>query len=1071
MLKKGKEKKRKIQYKLIFPLLGIGLACAFVAVFFFMSRDVSLGGFVFNDHSTYITGISGDEPAPEVIDPNDKYVTPMSKEGHPDGVLETGSYPSIPETNGIARQSGTEENPFVILEIVPEMAQQSLAYMVESQEEGLPYDPIKVGIQISNNMLKDYSDKTSRTAIESMNQQFCMVNHSSEYVPVYKDGKKTGDMKVPQDKGPNTLLNPNRNSDYMEQNQNNLPGWFANKITTEIYDPEGTIQGDPSKATVPGDEDSRVTIRNKYARLDKHFEVNTTSDVISLEDYANKTVAELHAEHPGLFVNDSEDETSEAIRSDVLNDEVNWNKNIKLEKDYHYSFTTTSRVMSEEDYSSKTMAELVANEAYKDVFVTEDGKDIPEDVLNDESRWVKTEEDKKDEISEAIDKNKFLVFVEMGQGDYYTNGGYDYGAKLYKATTEEEKAKSNICYVEDVVAEYPDATPVSDTYQPWEVAGKFKPEQIADLKGMYLRASEIPGLTHVISYDTYKAYTFTYDYVLYKYTYTYYNIRVNDLLKRMFYCCRSDKDYEDLHIKVIVVTPDMINKVDKNDTTEKLSYIERADMVYFSAVDEEARAYNWDDFLKFYYRYVLEDESAYDPDNLASFFDNDLEWNDCMKLIYRLSNESNLPLMFTKQVGDMLNKGVNRDGSSAAHIYLNSSTKVKDEISSLNNIAKLYLITSQFSLQASIGMKNYQGDEYERTFMDDIYDNIKQVPIVQKNGNTAKYTGYYERPACDCGDLTAAQELNSHYLWNRYTFIPLDCEFNPNDSHPMYMEKYGYLYTYLNNNNNLQAGNTKMYNKVTGVRVDHDFENDPQNVTMVGRDIASTLETIFNDSTMGTMGIIIYKIRNQLPPDNPTMIFKVEKYAPGESLKLKYTKIDDSSVLLDYSSDAKYKRDKTLYLKCSLTNLTIENQRGNQPTYNNQDGVITSVKLVNQDKGTSQELINVSGDPETVLETDKTKVENGLTPSVPFNISSVAFQEVDGSDPTQDLDAGQGPIKGIRVSKEVKFWVPFNLFDWQDGYNMVEVTWVARSSYGKRAYQNEGTNEVTIGERTLFNLE
>lgn len=1065
MLKKKNVIKRRWNKKLFFPLLGAGLVCVFVAAFFFLTHNVSLGEFVFHPHSTYITGVSDEEPVPEEISVNDKYVTPKTKEGHPDGVLDTGKYPTIPETDGGKKNKGTEENPFVILEIVPEMAQQSLAYMVENQEEGLPYDPITVGIRISNNMLKSYSDKTSRTAIESMNQQFCMVNHSSEYFPLYKDGVKTGELKVPQDKGPNTLLNPNRNSDYMEQNQNSLPGWFANKITTDIYDPEGTIQGDPDKATNPAKEEDRATVRNKYARLDKYYEVKTTSDVLSLEDYAEKTVAELNTLHPDLFVDEGE-----AIRSDVVADEVNWNKNIELKKDIHYSFQTTSLVMKPEDYSGKTMAELVATESYKDVFATSDAKDIPEEVLSDEARWVKKEETKSDEIKEEIDKNKYLVFVPMGEGDYYTNGGYYYGAKLYKALTQEEKAKANICYVDDL-SEYDEYTSVLDHYQTWQLSDIFVPDRISELEGTYIKASNIQGLTEVISYDTYQQYTFTYDYVLYQYTYTYYNIRVNDLVKRMFFRRNTDQEYEDIKLKVIVATPDMLNEVDKNDTTTKLSYIERADMVYFSAVDEEARAYNWDDFLKFYYEYVIEDPDAYDSENLATFFDNDLEWLDCMKLIERLSTEMNLPLMFTKQVGDMLNKGVNQDGSSASHIYLNASKKVKEEVSSINNIAKLYLITSQFNLGAVKGTKNTQGEIFERTFMDDIFPYIKQVPIVQKNGNTAKYTGYFERQTCDCGDLTDKQELNAHYLWNRYTFIPIDCEFNNNDSNPMYMEKYGYLNSYLKNNNNLQNGNTKMYNKVTGVRADHDFDNDPQNVTMVGRDIASTLETIFNDSTMGTMGYIIYKIMNQGTPETPTMLFSVEKYSSGDGLKLKYTKIDNTSVLLDYTTDAKYKNDKTLYLKCKLINNTYLEDGSIQS--NIQDGVIQSVKLVNQDSGDAIELVHVSGDPKTVLASDYTKVENGFTPSVPFDISSVKFKEEDPSNPILELDADQGPIKGIQVpaEKSVTFWVPFQLYEWQAGYNKVEVTWVARTSKGRNGYQNEGTNEVTIGERTLFNLE
>ncbi len=1061
MLKGKHGKMRKKHGKLFYSLIALGLVCVFVAAFFFFSRGESRGAFVYKSHETYIGAVNAEGyPIPEDIPTNDKFVTPKTKDGHT-GVLDTGDYPTIPETDGGKKNKGTEENPFVILEIVPDMAQQSLAYMVSSQEEGLPYDPITVGIKISNNMLDKYNERRSnRTEIESLNQQHSMVNHGSTYVPVYNDkGEKTGDLKVPQDKGANTILNSQRNSDYFEQNQYDLPGWFANKITTNIYDPDGTIQGNPDAKTDPTNENDRVEVRNKYARLGDYYTIKLTSKELSLEDYADKSVADLNVALPGVFVDAENGDTP--IRSDVIADEVNWGKNIELKKNYHFRFTTTDKVMSEADYKTKPMAQLVADTKYADVFKLADGATIPEEVLLDETRWVRETVSKSDDIELDVDKDKYIVFVPMGEGDYSSNFSYWSNTQLIQPNPENKATEAYIKYV-DNLDDYPEYTYVKDDpnmKEGWQFANYFQDKsKVNELVGKYIKVSDFPNFTKVVSKDVYNEYVFHYDDVLYEYTYTYYNIKVNDLLKRMFFLRDSDKAYDDIKIKVIVATPDMINEVDSKDTVKELSYIERADMVYFSCVDKEAASYNWGDFLKFYYNYVNPEGGAYDPDNIASFFDNDLEWNDCMKLIERLSTEMNMPLMFTKQVGDMLNKGVNRDGSSASHLCLNSSTNVKNEVSSLNNIAKLYLITTQFNLGAVKGTKNVQGDKFDRTFMDDIFGEIKQVPLAKKDGskNTAKYTGYFARQACDCGDLTAPQESNCTYLWNRYTFIPVDCGFDPNSNRAMELEKYGYLYTYLTNNNNLQSGNTTIYNKLTGVRENHDFDNDPQNVTLVGRDVASTLETLFNDSTMGTMGIIIYKIMNQGVPEVPTMQFLVEKYVSGESLKLKYTKISNDSVLLDYSRDAKYKNDRTLYLKCKLINNTYLND-GTVQT-NIQDGVIRSVKVINQDTGSFRELIGST-----------TTIENGLTPSKPFDISDVAFSEEDGL----ELDADQGPISGIRVPAEssLTFWIPFSLHDWQNGWNEVEVTWVARTSKSRRAFQNEGSNVVTIGERGLFNLE
>ena len=50
--------------------------------------------------------------------------------------------PEIPEANS-AYDKGTEQNPLVVLEVVPELSQQSLSYFATSKEDGLPFDPLE----------------------------------------------------------------------------------------------------------------------------------------------------------------------------------------------------------------------------------------------------------------------------------------------------------------------------------------------------------------------------------------------------------------------------------------------------------------------------------------------------------------------------------------------------------------------------------------------------------------------------------------------------------------------------------------------------------------------------------------------------------------------------------------------------------------------------------------------------------------------------------------------------------------------------------------------------------------
>ena len=71
---------------------------------------------------------------------------------------------------------------------------------------------------------------------------------------------------------------------------------------------------------------------------------------------------------------------------------------------------------------------------------------------------------------------------------------------------------------------------------------------------------------------------------------------------------------------------------------------------------------------------------------------------------------------------------------------------------------------------------------------------------------------------------------------------------------------------------------------------------------------------------------------------------------------------------------------------------------------------------------------------------------------------------------------GTNPLYGYRVPEngKVTFYVPYSLYDWQSGYKSVELITKARMYFEKKdrfITGKEISHEISIGERTLFNLE
>lgn len=111
--------------------------------------------------------------------------------------------------------------------------------------------------------------------------------------------------------------------------------------------------------------------------------------------------------------------------------------------------------------------------------------------------------------------------------------------------------------------------------------------------------------------------------------------------------------------------------------------------------------------------------------------DEDLDWNLCFKLIYRLCNNKNLPLVMTNRLGNL-----EKYGTADVKMYQSKKTPNVTRKATLNNLAKLYIIASQFDLTA----KKEEDESYIRTFYDDILmtGKLEQIALNETAKTDAK---------------------------------------------------------------------------------------------------------------------------------------------------------------------------------------------------------------------------------------------------------------------------------------------------------------------------------------------
>lgn len=511
------------------------------------------------------------------------------------------------------------------------------------------------------------------------------------------------------------------------------------------------------------------------------------------------------------------------------------------------------------------------------------------------------------------------------------------------------------------------------------------------------------------------------------YTFSYYGLKNNNVLKRQLFHFTTQEAYDDFHMQVICMTPSELNAIGKKDTKEKVDMIERADMFYLGSYDSETN--NIANVYKLYYKYVENQKDyQYDSSKVAEFMDEDLDWNLCFKLIYRLCNNKNLPLVTTNRLGNL-----EKYGTADVKMYQSKKTPNVTRKATLNNLAKLYIIASQFDLTA----KKEEDESYIRTFYDDILmtGKLEQIALNETAKTDAKTpadnTGYYVRPkTIETDDLTEKQKC--YYLWNPLTFYPeadeMDALWSTDSQCNINVDKfvsYGYNRSYfdVNDASNIFTS-SKMGMKAKGSDGEHGNVAIPQNAN--NENYSTLLGNTENADVLNVAMDTAFQIMNNRPETVNNLVVKALKQAK------KYVKLADDSVLIDYSSDRSY-TSETSYLKVQI-----------HDNNNTEDGLVTKISLKNESGETapgSNLILYTTKDMTTACEKTTYSGKTGYQ---------------------------------VKTSAPLTAYIPYSIKDWAKGYNIIEFETVGRTYSERKKKTIMGSpviSQITIGERTLFSLE
>lgn len=838
------------------------------------------------------------------------------------GETGTGAKPCDEKVPTCSGKKGSQTNPFVVLEIVADPAQQQMTYLAAEEDSSAPLDIMQIGIDMAAKADSSYvpgsSRYMSREQLKSVGQWFC----NWEY-------------KV------NTI---GGNGDTEKIHYTDIEKLYSLEITSD----------DLEKAGISTEEFSEQYEKGKTRKFSRDL-----YDIPSLIE-----------KYPSFFDTDDDDKE---IREIAKDDRDNW--------DTSYERRVVKEAVSESYRGTGFILAVAPGEGEFGFASQEDCNNwVFTKTGTDADRWiyVETESDIPEEYVKAYGSDDARLY---SSGFYYKSRGitgWTSNSALYSEYNESE-----------------------------------------DITGLYMNLAQNSGTTcryDIEPEETKEIYTFSY-----------YGITNHNILKRQLFVFGSEKEYKDFHLQVICMTPSELNVMAKKDSDDTADLIERADMFYIGGYDSSTN--NIANVYKLYYEYVL-GRTEYDTDHIASLAEDDLEWELCYKLIYRLCHNKNLPLVMTNVLGKIAN-----EGTTTIPMYQNAAYPNVSRKASLSNFAKLYIIATQFDLTA----KKSEDESFVRTFYDDILipGKLQQIALADGAKNTsdspAQYTGYYERPKVIASEDVTERE-KCYYLWNTLTFFPEALEDRWINStqvavNPVNVDafvSYGYMRSYFDVDSpaNLFSSGSEA-TKVNGsdgtvgnVTIPYNANN-PGYSTLLGN-IESADVT---NTTMNTAFLIM----NNRPEQIRDQVVKVMKQ------KKEYVKMSDTDVLLDYVSGQSY-GEQNSYLKVQI-----------HSNNNGEDGVVTKITLKNS-------------------EGEKAPAEAELK-----LYSSTAYND-------ECETAVYGSYSGYRIPSTGTLiaYVPYSLQQWADGYNVIEFETVGRIYSQKKKKILTGSpvkTEVHIGERTLFNLE
>lgn len=900
---------------------GITMALAVVCtVAFFALWKTNVFG-KFEAKEPYVTGDAVRKGVPVTTEGSNQ----KGKEG-------SGAKPCSGEVPTCSGKKGSETNPFVVLEIVPDKSQQQLIYLGQDEDGKKPLDVMQIGIDIAKGQ-----DKTFAQSSSMMDQ---------------------------------------------DKLKGNMGQWFSNN-SYSVY----KIGEKDEKENMP------------FAYIDKLYSLKFTDEDIN-EAMKDDTAAERFAD---IFK-----ETTQQYAT-------NWHDIEKLSNKFPEMFQKDQK-----------------------------GKKIRDIALEDRYNWKASKET---DVLQEFKSPGYMVMVEPGKGDFgftslenlrnwnFTKTGTDADRWVY-VEDEEELAEKYPEYLE----KYSNNNMLySDHFEYIKEDGSNSYWTGFDVLFENMDSTAFTGLIYKI-----ESWAKAPSLVEFEYTFDYFGVTNHNILKRSLFQFKDQKDYDDFHMEVICMTPAEINKISKSDNELTVDMIERADMYYIQSGDFDGNSVNETSMLEeLYYTYV--DPNASKPKEDITFYENDLEWSLCQKIIQRQSSVMTLPLVFNQMVGKMLEGGISRNAAEKeTHMYVTAGNGDPSSVltdvhakGSRNNLSKLYLISIQFDLLA----RKENDESLERTFMEDIYPNIKTISIPNENGvvsGTAETTGYYDgtianpRKLCTC-DASQDFKERAYYLWNTYTFVPTDIEDqlngNLSEDTKEHMVSLGYLDTYFNTNDGNAFSGSSSPSHQSG---SDGF--DLKNVTVVSDSSNSNTN---HSSFLGNKGdggglannmleIIFQIMQNEVQDAHPVTV-------TAEEQRKMYVKIADDTVMIDYEDDGKLVgEDKDLYVKVRFWN-----------NENNRSGQIKEIRLVNEE-----------GQSKTrKLYTDKTLKQECA------NWKETENQYI--------VSVDDAYLEG---------YIKFKLSDWKNGYNILQfdtVGWhycVNKKGKGELV-KKESSSEISIIGRTLFNLE